>query len=244
MTILALDTTSEFGSLALRSDGATVVEISIQSQEGFAHLIFGWIEALLSQAGVRLEKIDCFAAASGPGSFTGVRVGLSAVKGLAEATGKPAVGISNLQALSSFGNLPLRGIALDARRGDIYAGVYDADLQPVVPEAVLKLPNWLDSLGAPEYQFISPIGAKILEGTRFAGMPFLETSPNLAAAVARCAEKTPWLDPAALDANYVRRSDAELFWKDISPRQRYVLLVTDVPYCVTVQIERGARAAP
>jgi hypothetical protein len=57
-----------------------------------------------------------------------------------------------------------------------------------------------------------------LEGTRFAGMPFVEVPRNLAAAVAYCAEidgqNKKWLDPALLDANYVRRSDAELFWKD------------------------------
>ncbi len=58
------------------------------------------------------------------------------------------------------------------------------------------------------------MGPNILEGTRFAEMPFLEPSPHLAAAIAYCAEKATWLDPAALDANYVRRSDAELFWKE------------------------------
>ena len=72
---------------------------------------------------MRLEEIDCFAAASGPGSFTGVRVGLAAVKGLAEALGKPAVGISNLRALSLFGKAALRAVVLDARRGEVYGAV-------------------------------------------------------------------------------------------------------------------------
>jgi tRNA threonylcarbamoyladenosine biosynthesis protein TsaB len=138
------------------------------------------------------------------------------VKGLAEATGKRAVGISNLRAMSSFGNLPLRAIVLDARRGQMFTAVYDADLQPVVPEGVGKLSDWLETLHEPEYQFISPCRASVpLEGTRFAEMPFVEAPKNLAAAVARCAERDNWLDPAAIDANYVRRSDAELFWKDV-----------------------------
>lgn len=214
MTVLALDTTSEWGSLALRSNGESIVETAIHAPEGFAHLLFGAIEDLLTHARFRLEEIDCFAAASGPGSFTGVRVGLAAVKGLAEATGRPAIGISNLQALSSFGHLPLRAVAIDARRGDIYAAVYDASLQPVVPEAVLKLPAFLASLDAPQYQFISPMGRAVVEGTRFADMPFIEPPRSLAAAVALCAEQAPGLDPAVLDANYVRRSDAELFWKE------------------------------
>lgn len=214
MTILALDTTSEFGGLAIRSNGQTLAEIAIHSPEGFAHLIFPAIQDLLSTSGVRLEEIDCFAAASGPGSFTGVRIGLAAVKGLAEAAGRPAAAISNLQALGSFGNLPLRAVFLDARRSEIYGAVYDSNLQPILPEAVLKLPAWLALLDAGQYEFISPLPRKVLDGTRFAEMPFQEPPRNLAAAVAFCAGQLPWIDPAALDANYVRRSDAELFWRD------------------------------
>jgi tRNA threonylcarbamoyladenosine biosynthesis protein TsaB len=213
VTILALDTTSEFGSVAIRSGGATVTERAIHSPEGFAHLIFPAIQQVLEQAGVRLAEIDGFAAASGPGSFTGVRVGLSAVKGLAEALGKPASRISNLQVLGSFGNLPMRAVVLDARRGDVFAAVYDSGLKPVMPETVLKLSAWLERLDAPMYEFISP-SALPLEGTRFAAMPFRLAPKCLAAAVARCAEAGVWQDPAALDANYVRRSDAELFWRE------------------------------
>jgi tRNA threonylcarbamoyladenosine biosynthesis protein TsaB len=216
VTILALDTTSEFGSIALRSNGETVAEVKRHSTEGFAHLIFGEIDSLLQQTAFRLAEIDCFAAASGPGSFTGVRVGLSAAKGLAEAAGKQAAGVSNLQAVASFGNLPLRAVVLDARRGEVYAAVYDVDLKPVVPEQVLKLALWLVSLDAPEYEFIADAKFRVaLEGTRFATMPFLEAPRYLASAVAACAERMPWLDPAALDANYVRRSDAELSWAEI-----------------------------
>ncbi len=221
MTILALDTTSEFGSLAIRKNKQTVAELTLHSAEGFAHLIFPAIEQLLTQGGVRLAEIDCFAAASGPGSFTGVRIGLSTVKGLAEASGKRAAGISNLRALSSFGNLPLRAVVLDARRGEVFTAVYDADLATVVPEAVLKFPAWLESLDGTAYEFISSAASPFrsaLEGTRFAAMPFIEAPRALAPAIALCAEidgeKGSWADPAVLDANYVRRSDAELFWKE------------------------------
>lgn len=221
MTILALDTTSEFGSVALRANGETVAELALHSPDGFAHLIFQALEKLLGGASVSLDQIDCFAAASGPGSFTGVRVGLSAIKGLAEAVGKPAVGVSNLRAMSSFGNLPHRAVVLDARRGEVFAAIYNAHLEIVEPEAVLKFSTWLESLGLPFYEFIWISGAPFrsaLEGTRFAEMPVVEVPRSLASAVARCAEldgqSGKCFDPAALDANYVRRSDAELFWKD------------------------------
>ena len=186
MTILALDTTSQQASLALRREGATLSELTLHSSEGYAHLIFPAIGRLLSDAGVHLQEIDCFAAASGPGSFTGVRVGLAAVKGLAAALGKPAAGISNLRALASFGNL--RPV-IDARRGEVYTAAYDSGLRLVSPETV---------------------------GPFFA-VPITPSPDNLATGVALCAEMdgpAGWQDPAALDANYVRHADAELFWKD------------------------------
>ncbi len=216
MTILALDTTSEFGALALRSNGQTVAERTIHAPEGFAHLIFPAIQEVLNETGISLAQIDCFAAASGPGSFTGVRVGLAAVKGLAEALGKPALGVSNLRAMSSFGNLAHRAVVLDARRGEVFTAVYNARLEIIDPEAVQKLSAWRDSLSLPSYEFIWTEGSPFqtaLEGTRFAAMPHTETPRNLAGAVAYCAELDKWLDPAVLDANYVRRSDAELSWK-------------------------------
>jgi tRNA threonylcarbamoyladenosine biosynthesis protein TsaB len=221
VTVLALDTTSEFGSLAVRAGGETIAEIGLHAPEGFAHLIFPAITNLLKDAGVSLEQVDCFAAASGPGSFTGVRVGVAAIKGLAEATGKRAVGVSNLRAMSSFGNLAHRAVVLDARRSEVFAGIYNEQLDIVVPEAVLKFSTWLENLRLPLYEFIWMSGAPFrsaLEGTRFADMPLIEVPCNLAAAVAYCAQldgqNGKWLDPAVLDANYVRRSDAELFWKD------------------------------
>jgi tRNA threonylcarbamoyladenosine biosynthesis protein TsaB len=213
--ILAVDTTSEFGSLAIRSEGRTIAGNSIHSREGFAHLIFSAIANLLSETGLKLSEIDCFAAASGPGSFTGVRVGLAAVKGLAEAMGKSAVGISNLKALAWFGRSERRAVMLDARRGQVYAAVYDSALEPVTPEVVTELKTWLGSLENAEYEFIAEAGFRSeLAGSRFARMPFIEPPRELAGAVAACAEMLGGMDPAALDANYVRRSDAELFWKD------------------------------
>jgi tRNA threonylcarbamoyladenosine biosynthesis protein TsaB len=219
--VLALDTTSEAGSLAIRKNGELIHETGICSPEGFAHLIFPAIEQILSDTGTKLDRVDCFAAASGPGSFTGIRVGLSAVKGLAEALGKRAAGISNLRALASFGKSDRRAVVMDARRNEIFAGIYDAAGDPVAPEAVMKFAAWIDALDARPSEFIAPSGSPfrpLLANTRFREIPFVEAPRNLAAAIALLAEhdaeKGFSLDPAALDANYVRRSDAELFWKD------------------------------
>jgi tRNA threonylcarbamoyladenosine biosynthesis protein TsaB len=217
VTILALDTTSEFASLAVRRESETVVDITLQSTDGFAHLIFPAIERVLNEAAVRFAEIDCFAAASGPGSFTGVRVGLSAVKGLASAAGKPAAGISNLRTLALFGKKLMRAAVIDARRGEIYTAVYGAGLQPVLPETVSTLSKWLKKIENIDYEFVSQ-NADLFRDT---GLAFTLAPKTLASAIALCAEldgPTAWEDPALLDANYVRRSDAELFWQDPQPR--------------------------
>jgi tRNA threonylcarbamoyladenosine biosynthesis protein TsaB len=210
--ILAVDTTSEFASVALRGSQQTLAEIQLHSPDGFAHVIFQAIEDILAKADMRLEEIDCFASASGPGSFTGVRVGLAAVKGLAEALGKPAVGVSNLRAMSLFGHTGLRAVVLDARRGDVYGAVYDSATRLVVAETVSPWADWLATIPK-ETEFIGFAGGPC----ETAGIVFTTASRCLAAAVACCAEidgPANWRDPVALDANYVRRADAELFWKD------------------------------
>ena len=219
--LLAVDTTHEFGSLALARGEEILEELRLQAPDGFAHVIYGHLAQLLQRHGVCPDAIDCLASASGPGSFTGVRVGLACVKGLAEACGKPAVAVSNLQAIASFGSAPLRAAVLDARRGEVYAAVYDSEGRAVQPEKVVSFAEWLQILPPGDVEFVSTdftsfCGA--FAGTRFESARRTAAPRALAAAVARIACRRflagEAQDPAALDANYVRRSDAELFWKE------------------------------
>ena len=215
--ILSLDTTSEFGSIALVSSEGLKGESSIRATEGFGHVLYSELEAFLKRHAVALDEIQCFAAAAGPGSFTGVRVGLAAIKGLAEALGQPAISVSNLHALAYYGSAPLRAALLDARRGDIYAALYDGNLELIGSEVVTKFTAWLASLPPQGFEFIST------DFTAFRhlmnpAIPVVTAPRELAGAVGRIAwrmfEAGLACDPAALDANYVRRSDAELFWKE------------------------------
>ncbi len=215
--ILAIDTTAEFGSIAAAENGEVRAELLLHSPEGFSRTLFQHLRTLLDRAGWSVGDVDCFAAASGPGSFTGVRVGLAAVKGLAEATGKRVVAVSNLQAVASFGTAALRAVVLDARRGQIYGAVYDASLRQVAPEVVTRFPEWLASLPEGDLEFVSTDFTPFrpaLAGTRFENARVTEAPRALAGAIARIAANREPADPAAIDANYVRRSDAELFWKD------------------------------
>jgi len=211
--VLAIDTTGDVGSIALVGERGLIEEVVLDSPDGFAHVLFDELERLLERHGLNVWKMDAFASASGPGSFTGVRVGLTAVKGLAEATGRKVVVVSNLQALAWYGSRPLRAVVLDARRGEVYGGVYDDYLRLVQEEVVATLPVWMASL--PEGQLEIVTQGFSLGGAK---APVIQAPKALAGSIGRIAFDRllsgDVLDPAGIDANYVRRSDAELLWKD------------------------------
>jgi tRNA threonylcarbamoyladenosine biosynthesis protein TsaB len=142
---------------------------------------------------------------------------LAAVKGLAFATEKRVVPISNLQALAWFGSAPLRATVLDARRGEVYGAVYNQSLDVVQAELVIKFQDWLKQLPTGEIEFISTDPNPFRDFVN-GGIPVITAPRALAGAIARIASKRfetgHTLDPADVDANYVRRSDAELFWKE------------------------------
>jgi tRNA threonylcarbamoyladenosine biosynthesis protein TsaB len=219
--ILSLDTTHEFGSIALLEGRRVVEEVLLHSPDGFGHVLFGHLARLLERHSRRVNDVACFAAASGPGSFTGVRIGLACVKGLAEATGRQVVAVSNLEALARFGAADLRAVVLDARRGENYGAVYGPAGQALCEPLVTKFAAWLDTLPAQEIEFISTDFAPFqpaLANTRFRHARITNAPRALAAAVGQiaydrfCAGLAR--DPAEIDADYVRRSDAELFWRE------------------------------
>jgi tRNA threonylcarbamoyladenosine biosynthesis protein TsaB len=196
--LLAIDTTGVTGSLALAEDGRLLEEVVVAAPDGFGHILFSQIDALLARHAVTLRQIACFAAAAGPGSFTGVRVGLTAVKGLAEAARRQVVAVSNLRAQAWFGAAPLRAPWMDARRGEVYGAVYDADLRLVQEETVAPYADWVASIPA-QAQLI-PQGPALARA--IAAIAWAEFSAGRAQ------------DAAEIEANYVRRSDAELHWRE------------------------------
>ena len=216
MIVLAIDASTEHGGIALWLDGERTESV-VHSPHGFAHVLFGELEGLLASSGTKLAHVDAFAAASGPGSFTGVRVALSAAKGFAEAYGKPLFAVSNLLAMASLGSAPLRAPLLDARRGEVYAGLYDSALRPIREEAVMPLHEWLEALPSHEVEILCPYPDRFTE--QLTGRQITPVAASVAGAVAelaaqryRSGERPP---SAAVGANYVRRSDAELKWREI-----------------------------
>jgi tRNA threonylcarbamoyladenosine biosynthesis protein TsaB len=213
MTVtLAVDTTAEFGSIALADENGVREEVLIHAPQGFSQVLFGEIEALLKRQHVPVTAIDLFAGASGPGSFTGVRVGLSAIKGMAEVLGKRVVAVSNLEALAEFGESNARATIIDARRGEVYAALYDGAGNQIIPETVLPFERFQHMLADRRVEWISQGFEPVSECEGI-------TVPRaIAGAIARIATRKASQglaqDPAAIEANYVRRSDAELLWKE------------------------------
>ena len=225
MLLLALDTTRHSGGIALARDGEVLQAVPIEAPTGHGSVIYQQINELLDIRSVHLENIDCYAGASGPGSFTGIRVGLTVAKALAEVHGKPVVPVSNLAALAFAGEGQYRAPVLDARRGEVYAAVYDEQHRVVVDELVSPWEDFLKLLGGREVTFVST-DAKLFEADGAAPLPApsngsrraLTLSSALVAAVAGLAARRfdsgAALAPEAVDANYVRRPDAELKWKE------------------------------
>jgi tRNA threonylcarbamoyladenosine biosynthesis protein TsaB len=219
MLTLSVDTTADFGSIALADQNGIREEVLLHAPEGFSQVLFGAVEALLARQRVSLSEIDLFAGASGPGSFTGVRVGLSAIKGLAEVCGKRVVPVSNLEALAEFGESNARVTVIDARRGEVYAALYDGAGHQIVPEAVTTFQKFLTLLPERELEWISPDFTPFLPalaGTRFEQDRITPAARAMAGAIARLAIHRAAAglaqDPATIEANYVRRSDAELLF--------------------------------
>ena len=207
MRVLALDTTAERGSLALLDGDRLVEEQVLRGPDGFGHLLFPALTELLERHGWTLPQVDIFAAASGPGSFTGVRVGVSAVKGLAEATGRTVQAISNLRALAGQGTGERRLAVIHARRGEVYTGLYNGQLQSLEAERHGPLTSLVPS-------GVEMICQEPWPELLASGLPFHVATRPLAGMVAVLALADGGVDPAAIDANYVRRSDADGRWHD------------------------------
>src|ERR1700693_2126713 len=133
MLILAIDTSTRMGSAAVLRDAEVLAEVSAYEETAYSSRLFRDIALLQDRANFRMDQVDVFAVAAGPGSFTGLRVGLTAVKAWAEVHGKPIAAISGLEAIAAESligvapnpsNPPFLAPFLDARRGQVFGATY------------------------------------------------------------------------------------------------------------------------
>jgi tRNA threonylcarbamoyladenosine biosynthesis protein TsaB len=234
--ILALDTSSRTGSVAVLQDEAILGVVATCSDENFSSRIFRQIEFLLRELTISLEGVDLFAVSAGPGSFTGLRVGLTAAKGWAEVYEKPIAAVGTLEAIAAQSRSRAVHVAavLDARRGQVYGGLYRrslevgiADVTPNGEEYVMAPAEFLEHVlartGNSEVAIVTPTPEVIsgaLEQMGERGKQFVvePVSTVLAPVVGqlgyRHAQRGQLTDSLTLAANYIRRSDAELNWKN------------------------------
>ncbi len=229
MLILAVDTGTQAGSLAVLREAQVLGVVSTWTDETYSSRMFRHLTFLLTELKLDLKQFDLFAVGAGPGSFTGLRVGLTAVKGWAEVYQRPIAAVSALEAVAAqarAGESVLVPV-LDARRGQIYAGVYrraGKDLERVGDERVMTAEEFLASLraqaGNAKLAFVTPtpeVLAEALARSDFAGASVEQVSTVLAPVIGRLglvrARRGEVVDALCLDANYIRRSDAELLWK-------------------------------
>ncbi|MBZ5527714.1 MAG: tRNA (adenosine(37)-N6)-threonylcarbamoyltransferase complex dimerization subunit type 1 TsaB [Acidobacteriia bacterium] len=231
MLILSLDTCNSRGSAALLRDDRVLRCAVHEAEEEYSVWLLNAVEGILRTESVAWKDIEVFAVVTGPGSFTGLRVGLTTAKGLAEVCGKKIAAVPRLEALASM--RPPEGdwvaVAVEGGRGEIYCALYrrvGGELKLEGQECVLAAEEFLNRVAraVPDGGVIwcTPGTERIaaLEGwaERAALGDKLENADvALAPAVGKIgyalARAGKLVDALALDANYIRRPDAERFWE-------------------------------
>ena len=225
MLLLSLDTTTPKASCAVARDGVVINEEPIDAARQLALQLPGALRDILDLSGVGLDEVDAFAVATGPGSFTGLRIGIATMQGLAFGTGKPLIGMSGFAALRAVASPAFLGSRIaawvDAWRGDVYATLFE-DGRAIEDAVVAKPSDLLDQLAprgfANDVLFIGD-GAETYRDLIMSRLGHVAriadpSTPLLAAVIAMLAtieyKNGHRPAPRAIRPIYVRRSDAEL----------------------------------
>jgi tRNA threonylcarbamoyladenosine biosynthesis protein TsaB len=223
MLILAVDTTTPSGSTALVRDEALLGEADVETAATHSARLFRSIDFLLGALGRDITDIDGFAVAAGPGSFTGIRIGIAAVKSLAFASGKPVVAVSTLVALGT--KLAAEGPRLvcpllDAKKGEIYAALFEMKkdgLAEIIPQGAYAPEEFFAKLPGGRPIAFAGSGLSLYRPGLLARVGgealFPERSPFVAAEVGRIGARLLRAGKGAgadsLEPLYYRRSQAE-----------------------------------
>lgn len=217
MKLLCLDTATRVETVALVDDGALVAEHAIRRQKGHGPAVLDDLDGLLRAAGWRLADVDRFVCGQGPGSFTGLRIALATLKGLALALDRPIHAVRTTAMVAANRPGPRTYAVLDARRGQVYVdGPGIAAPQVLDPAAVGQVIPVADPVLVGD-------GAVMFREALMAALPAAEIPRGAAAHQPRAAHLAELVDlsaPAALatlEPVYVRPSDAELNYPDGFP---------------------------
>lgn len=236
MIILGVETATMNGGAAILADGMLIAELRLNIKTTHSERLLPGIDYLLKQTGIEPGQIDVIAVSHGPGSFTGLRVGLGLVKGMAYASGEKikVVAVPTMEAFAwhfAFSSRPVCPL-LNARKGELYGGIFlwaGSAFTRLVPESVLPPRKWIelakDTLGSGHDKIIimgeiEGIYKDEFEQTAGAGnilfAPPSAMSPspaNVAYVGSLMAEKGIFADPETFSPFYISKSEAELKWK-------------------------------
>jgi len=221
MLVLALDTTTRQGSAAIAADDSILGTFCGDGDRTHGERLPGDLIRLLESTGVGLAQIDLYAVAAGPGSFTGLRIGIAAMQGLALTNGKKMVGVSALDALhrTVAASTPLVGVWMDAQRGEVFSALYRAGTAidgPAVEEPRDCLARWrrlaesepITLAGDGALAYVDVIREHMPGATMMAAVPAL--APAIARMALEVSSRGRAIQPAEIRPIYVRRPDAEL----------------------------------
>jgi tRNA threonylcarbamoyladenosine biosynthesis protein TsaB len=216
--VLGIDTTTSRGSVALVASGELLGEVRLSTQASHSRRLLPAVAFLLDALGLEAAAIEGLAVTTGPGSFTGLRIGISTVQGLGLALGRPCLGVSALDVVAARaeGEGEILAVVMDAWRGEVYGAVYDAAARPLAAPVVEAPASFLARVPPGRAVFVGE-GAlryrELIERER-PDAGFSRRSLYLAGTLARLAE--PRLEaglgagPEALRPLYLRPADARL----------------------------------
>lgn len=222
MKILALDSSATVATVALFDDGKLLAEYTLNNGNTHSETLLPMVESMLRTYGISTDDIDLFASTSGPGSFTGVRIGTATVKGLAFGTDKPCAEVSTLEAIAE--NLAFaKGLicpVMNARRGQVYTALFRSDgesLTRLMPDSAISIEE-LDGILAECGEEVSFAGdgyditVKALTKTKANVTPERlrhQSAASVASVAYRMALKGDTVSDTALKVKYLRLSQAE-----------------------------------
>ena len=223
MKLLAIDTSTMLGGAALLDDNVLLAESRLNVMATHSERLLVEIDHIITRTGLTINDIDVFAAAIGPGSFTGLRVGLSTIKGLVYATGKKLVSVPTLEAFAW--NLPYSIYQicplLDARKREVYAAIFrwsEDKFIKVFDEQPLKIDSLLEKISEPtiflgegSLIYKSSITDRLAEKAIFAPPQLMVPSPSNVAYLGMIkAVRGDFDDPVRTVPLYLRKSEAEM----------------------------------
>jgi tRNA threonylcarbamoyladenosine biosynthesis protein TsaB len=218
MLVLALDTTTRQGSVALAREGSILGLAAGDPSIAHGARLPGDLACLLDAHGLRIADVDLFAVAAGPGSFTGLRIGIATMQGLALGNGKPLAGVSALDAIYDAVSVSDAAVWMDAGRGQVFSAIYkngDISEAALVDKPAVILARWASERTLPRvYAGDGAVAYGDLIRAAVPGAHIVDPVPSLAPSVARLAEAhVRHHGPASPDAVrpvYIRRPDVEL----------------------------------